>query len=357
MALFTHSQLPFTQLDITGLNELYFQKAFSLPEIKQLHNVITGIKGNKQIGIVGRIPMVGKAKSGCEFTADNKVIPLTEKLWTPKKLEIALSQCVDDFEDESSSMFWTWLEAAGKDNPDLTMADGWLAFIAEQLMEALPTTVLRHAWFGDTDAANYEDSPAGVITNTSNPAYFNVIDGFWKQIFAIAAADTDRLYDITENEGASYAAQALAAGKALTTFRNLRENADDRLYEDESAVILCTKSMALNYNASLSGTGVESSFKRIEGGYQTLQYDGVPVIAVPFFDRIIREHYNNGTVHFRPHRAVYVSPSNLAIGLEENDSFSSYREWHSEDEGEYRLRALWKMDAKVLIDNQIQVAY
>lgn len=347
------SQLVTDRIDLQSLNQLHHKKAFMLPEVQQLHTIYPGIVAKTQIGIAGRMPMTGKAKSGCSFTADNAEVPFIEKEWDPKKFEIAMAQCVDNMDNT----FWNFHLAAGKDNPDLTAADSFQAWFAGQFDEASLASVLRHVWFGDTAAANYSDSPAGVITDGVSEAYVNVINGFWKQLFAIGTADSDRVYTISENSGVSYAAQALAADKAKTVFQNLRQGADDRLYDDDDAVILCTKSLALNYANTLAGTAVESSFKRIEGGYSGLSYDGVPVIAVSFWDREIKALHDNGTVYYRPHRAVYCNKANLGISLDGEDAFASYNEWFSEDNGEYRVRALWKMDAKVFDDEAVQLAY
>lgn len=347
------AQLVFDRDDIQSLNELHFKKAFDLPEVTQFHTIYPNISAKTQIGIDGRMGYVGKAKSGCAFTADNSEVPLIEKEWDPQKFEIAMEQCVDNLDNT----FWNFHLAAGKDNPDLTAAENFQAWFADKFDEASLAAVLRHVWFGDTAIANYSDSPAGVLTDGISETLYNVIDGLWKQLFAIGTADADRLYSISENSQSTYANQALAAGKAQTVFEQLRENADDRLYADEDAIILCTKSLALNFAKSLRGTATESSFKRIEGGYQTLMFDGVPIVVVPQWDRIINAHFNDGTKWYRPHRAVYVNKENLGISLDGEDAFASYREWYSDDDGAYRIRALWKMDAKVFDDEAVQLAY
>lgn len=347
------AQLVLDRVDIQSLSELHAKKAFSLPQISEIHTVFPGIVAPTQIGIDGRMPHVGTAKSGCAFTAANGEVPLLEKTWTPAKFEIAMEQCVDNLDNT----FWNFHLAAGKDNPDLTAAESFQAWYADKFDEASLTAVLRHVWFGDTAIANYNDSPAGFLTNGISEGLYNVIDGLWKQLFAIGTADANRLNAISENGNSTYATQALAAGKANTVFAAMRAGADDRLYEDEGAVILCTKSMALNYTTYLKSIGVDPAWKAIQGGIKVIDFDGVPVVMLPFWDRIINAHFNNGTKWFRPHRAVYVNKMNLGISLDDNESFASYREWYSDDDGQYRIRALWKMDAKVFDDEAVQLAY
>lgn len=347
------SQLIFDRIDITSLNQLHHKKTFGLHDMTQIHTINPNIVGKTQIGIDGLMPDVGKAKSGCAFTADNVQVPLIEKEWDPQDFEIPLSQCVDNLD----TTFWKFMAAAGHENPDLKLAEGFQAWFAQKFDYAAKNAVWRHIWFGDTAVANYNDSPAGTLTNGVSETLYNVINGFWKQLFTIGTASSDRYTEISENSEASYSAQALAAGKAQTIFESLRDNADDRLYDDDSAFILCTKSMAQNYAKSLRGVATESSYKRIEGGYQALEFDGVPVIPIPFWDRQINAAFNNGTVRYRPHRAVYINKENLNISLDKEDSFGSYDEWYSKDNGEYRARALWKMDAKIFDDEAVQLAY
>jgi len=350
--LFTPAHLTHTSQEIRDFSELIFEKAYSNPMITALHTVETGIKAKKKIGISGRMGLIGKAKAGCAFTADNTVIPFTEKEWDPKDVDVPMSQCVEDL----LPAFWAWGLKNGKDKGDLTGTDFEIWFTnlyAEAALEA----ALRIIWFSDENHDNYSASPPGYITNTTAPAHYNILNGLWYQLFDIAATDSTRQYVITENANATYALQALASNKGQTILKNLREGADDRLRDDEQAVILVTRSIMDNYAETLRGKAVPESFARIEGGYRTASYDGVPVIEVPFWDRKIKNDFNDGTKWWLPHRAVYTNIDNLVVGLENEGSFEGFNAWFNPDQGEWRARGAFMIDAKVLIDSQVQIAF
>lgn len=350
--LFNPAHLTYTQEEITEFSQLIFEEAYTNPSLTALHTVETGIKAAKQIGISGRMGLVGKAKAGCAFTADNQIIPFTEKTWSPVAVDVPFSQCIDDL----LPAFWAWGLKNGKDRDNLTGTD-FEAWFTELYAEASLEAALRIAWFSATDHANYSDSPAGFITDTTDEDYYNIINGLWYQLFDIAATDSSRQYEISENANATYALQALAADKGQTILKNLREGADDRLRDDPNAVIMVSRSIADNYAETLRSKAVPESFGRIEGGYRTMSYDGVPVIEVPFWDRKIKNDFTDGTKWWLPHRAVYTNIENLALGLEEVDSYEGFNAWHDNNAGEWRARGQFTMDAKVLIDSQVQVAF
>lgn len=358
--LFNPAHLTYTADEIRDFSELIFEKAYKYPQLSLMHQVETGIRAKKNIGISGRMGLIGKARTGCAFTADNQIIPFTEKQWDPKEVDIPFSQCLDDL----LPSFWKWGAKMGKDKLDLTQTDfeEWFTILyAEASIEA----ALRIAWFNATDHANYSDSPAGFITNATDTDYYNIINGLWYQLFDIAATNSDRQYVISENSNATYALQALATDKGQTILANLEEQADDRLRDDEDAVMFVTRSIFDNYMATLRSKGVSESFMYIQtggqftkqNGYRVAEYNGIPVIEVPFWDRKIKSDFNNGTKWWLPHRAVYTNPENLALGFEEADSFEDFNAWYNPDEGEWRARGMYSIDAKVVIDSHVQVAF
>tara|TARA_R110000803_G_scaffold52326_1_gene107695 strand:- start:2117 stop:3334 length:1218 start_codon:yes stop_codon:yes gene_type:complete len=350
--MFTPAQMPYTYDHVTEFGEIIFEKAYSNPELDALHKIETGIKAKKQIGISGRMGLIGKAKAGCAFTADNQVITFTPKYWDPKPVDAPFSQCIDDL----LPSFWAWGLKNGKDRDNLTGTD-FEVWFSDLYAEASLAAALRIAWMGATDHANYSDSPPGFVSNGTSTDYYTILDGLFYQIFDICATDVDRRYTIAENANSTYALQTLAADKGQTILKNLREGSDDRLRDDEDGVILVTRSIMDNYAETLRSKAVPESFGRIEGGYRTASYDGVPVIEVPIWDRLIKNDFNNGTKYWLPHRAVYTNLENLAIGLEESDSYTGFNAWHNPDEGEWRARGQFTIDSKVVVDSQIQAAY
>jgi len=352
MPIFDKTQLVFTQEDIKFFADLNFEDAFFNPELESLHAIETGIRAKKQIGIMGRLDNIGKGKVDCDFVSGAEIAPSSEKLWDPQDVDVPFGQCVDDL----LPSFWAWSAKNGKDKQDLTGTD-WSNWFNDLYAEAIRDAVLRIAWFSDTTASNVGDSPPGLITDGVSVDYYNIIDGLWVQLFAIGAADNDRQFLITENDGATFALQELAADKGQTILKELREGADDRLFDDPDGVIMVTKSIMFNYAETLRSKGVDASYERIEGGFNTLMYDGIPVIWIPQWDRKIKNDFNNTVSLYKPHRAVYTTKDNIPIGLEEEGTYKEFDEWYSKDHGEWRARGLFTFDAKVIVDSKIQVAH
>lgn len=344
----------FNGKEIRELNEGVFEKTHELPSLNEFHEVRTGIKAKEQIALFGLLGMVGtKGGADCTTTVDTNQIPGTEKFWDPKQIDVRITQCVKDM----LPSFHAWATKNGIDKNDLTGSE-WLMFVEDRLSYAMEEALLRHAWFGDTAAANADASPAGVITAGVSVNYFNAIDGFWKQIFAIVTADSTKRYTITENAGGDYATQlALAANRGLLTYRNIVRGADMRLRKHPDAVIISTQTLVDNYSEYLESQGHDASFLRLESGFEVLKYNGRLIIPFDFWDRNIQANEDNGTTYYRPHRALFTIPENIQIGLEDESAYQMFKIWYENKEKTNYIDVEFSMDAKVVEDYMVQTAY
>ncbi len=348
------SGLTFSGREIEQLNEGVFEKIFENPQLNEFHEVKTGIKAKQQIALFGLLGMVGTTgAAGCEPTVATNQIAATEKFWDPEQIEVRLTQCIKSL----LPSFIDWAAKNGVNKPDM-IGSAWLMFVEERLETAMYEALLRHAWFGDTNSAHTDDSPAGLLTPGLSVHFFDAIDGFWAQIFDIVAADATKNDDISENDEATEAAQlALGASTAITAFRNLATNADIRLRKEPSKVIICTQTLFDNYATYLESQGVDLSFDRIESGFETLRFRNIPIIPFDFWDRNIDANENSGTVLSNPHRALLTVPENIQIGLEEDGTWSNFNIWFERKEKTNYIDAEMSLDVKVVEDYLIQTAY
>lgn len=353
MSVITASDLTFNGKEIQSLSEAVFEQVFEKPALTLFHDVETGIKAKQQIALLGKFEMVGKKDTGCSPAATGEEIAMAEKFWEPERIYVRLVQCWSDIK----GTFFVWALKNGLEIADLTRTD-FANFINERLDDALFESVLRHAWFGDTDAADVDASPAGLLTSGTDADYWNAIDGLWKQIFAIVAADSNRRYTITENSAGSYSLQdTLAADRAIKTFRALIEGADKRLKGAKGKVIVCTDSLWDNWLTYKESQGMDSSFVRQAEGFETDVYRGVPIIKFDFWDRMIRTYFDNGTTYDRPHRALLITVPNVKIGTEEVANLTEIDQWYEKKEKQTYFDALYSLDAKIIEDYMIQAAY
>jgi hypothetical protein len=224
--------------------------------------------------------------------------------------------------------------------------------------------IYRIAWFNDTDAALASASPAGNVTAGTTIDYFNIIDGFWKQAFGIVAADSTRKATnlTTKNAQATFALQAFndtdTTNKiAEMTFQDLKYNADFRLREEAGLVYICTQSVVDQYAKELRSRGIDASFTRIEGGYTSLKFEGIDIIGVSLWDRMIRTYFSNGTKYHLPHRVMLTTKENLQIGVEEVGNLSELDPFYDKTTKLFNVDFGFNIDAKIIEDYKIQVAY
>jgi hypothetical protein len=88
-----------------------------------------------------------------------------------------------------------------------------------------------------------------------------------------------------------------------------------------------------------------------------LNAGGIPVVKVEFWDRMIQSFYNNGTKLFLPHRAILAVPSNIQVGTEETANLGQYDIFYDKKTKTTNVDFQFNLDAKVIVDHEIQVAY
>jgi len=358
MALIDVTDLTFNGEEIKAVSEAVFESAFSKPELTKFHSVVNGIVAKKQIAILGRLNgLVGKGTGSCDPSSATNAIVNTEKFWEPAMVSDRFESCWSDLKET----FFLYGTKKGIEKYDLTGTD-FLNFVEELVSDAIQEAIYRIAWFGDTTAENVVDG--GVITNGTDLAYFNKIDGFWKQIFAIVAGDSARkTTDLASRNGqASFALQAFTStdttNKVVSNaLQNMRFGADYRLREQAGLVYVVTQSVADQYERDLFAYNVAFTTERLENGITLLKSGGIEVYSFNLWDRIIRSYYSDGTKYYLPHRAILVTPTNLQVGTEEVTAMSGMDVFNDKKSKKNFIDFAFNIDAKVVLDYEIQVAY
>jgi hypothetical protein len=358
MATFTKADLTWNGKEIQSLDEAIFEKTYITPAYTAFHKMYEGIKAKQQIAKLERLNLVGRTKGAvCDISESSQTAGAVQKYWEPAIIADKFGNCYKDVEES----FFIWGTDNGISRDDLTSTD-FAVYMAELISDGLMKEFWRVGWFGDTDAANYNDSPAGVITDGVDVDYFNAIDGFWKQLFAIGDGTAARKVSIAKNAGNSYANQTFDAtdttNKVATgIFADLKYNADFRLRQQENLVIVSTQKLVDQYAKELRSQSLDASFVRIENGYNSIMFEGIPIIAVPYMDVIIDSYFDNGTKWYRPHRAVLTTTDNLGVGVETIGNLGEFDMWFSKDDNKNYVRTEVSMDVKAIDDDLVQVAY
>lgn len=358
--IITPSDITFNGEEIRGISEAVFESTFSKPALSEFHEVVNGVIVKKQIVILGRInELIGAGTGACSPTDGAATITMSEKFWDTVTVSDRLGLCWTQLKET----FFAWGLKQGISKPDLTATD-FADFVVERLEDAMYEMIYRLVWFNDTDAATTADSPAGVITAGTNTVFFNKLNGLWKQIFAIAVADTDRLTTglASRNGQATFASQKFTSTDTTnlvvtSTLENMVTESDYRLRSLDGLQFVVTQSVFDQYKKELKRANIAFTTERTEKGIQMLEADGIQVFAFQFWDRIIRSYYSDGTKYYLPHRAILCEKTNLQVGTGEESAFSDVDIFYDKTLKKTFFDFQLDIDAKVIQDELIQVAY
>jgi hypothetical protein len=347
--------LTFNGTEIKELKEAIYTAVFEKPDLKQFHTIVSGIKAKKQIAILGTLGLVGKKITGCSTTANTGQIGMSEKFWEPQYVGDRFEQCFSDLLES----FFVWGLNNGVKKPDLTGTD-FANFLEDRLGDAILEMIYRIAWFSDEDADEVEND--GTLTNGTDTDYFTSGNGFWKQLFAIAVTTPARRVTIDINAEGAYEDQVFAEAApdsqpVTKIFAAMKYAADMRLRNSGNLVIVCTQSMADQYEQERLAKNLDAAYDRVENGIDTLKYAGITIIPMNFWDRTIQAYFNDGSSYHLPHRAVLTTAANLQIGTEEEGNLSELNPFYDQKSKTYNVDFGFNLDAKVIEDHMVVVAY
>ena len=343
------STFTFTTEQIRDINELLFDEVLQAPEITLITTLYPGIVFDKEIGFIGDGGLVGVKNQGCKPTPQEWNIGTRKVVWTPKSWEILIDECWTDLEEKAS----VYALNTGVDVADLTTTD-YYAIIVQVLSVAIKKFIIRLVWFNDTDAENV--TGGGIITDGEDVKYMNILDGLWKQLIAQVTANPAQRVAITENAAATYVLQELTPDAAKGYLQQLKYKAPILLRGNQSAFIVCTQSFYDAWEQWNQGKELESMYTNLIDGTKVLKAFGIPLIPLPIWDEMIAMFENTGTKLNNPHRALYVTKSNLAVGVDGTDSFDKMNSWYEKKDRMVYIELMGKADAKLLNPAMFQLA-
>lgn len=343
------------------LNEAVFIENFKDTDLNQFHKFHTGIKGDREIVIMNNFfsGLSGQGHTGCTPTADDVTVSGTTKNWTPKYINGRIEECFDTL----LGKFLQWGMANGFKKEDLTDSD-WVNFLKTILPRMIKEVVMRKAWFDDTAIVS------GTNNNIAagNIKYFDDIDGLWKQILAIVAADSTKNVAIAKNAGATYALQRFDATDVTNQvvtgyFNSAWYGADLRLRDMSKSDLIwvTTQTVFDQYEQERKKvSNIELPYVRVEKGIDGLQHNGVDVIPFSFLDRTIDSYFRDDltpTKWINPHRAILMPKWLLNIGTEDVSNLDEFDIFHDKKSKKLCIDYGFMLDAKIVQDHAIMTAY
>lgn len=358
-ALINHANFTFTADELRTYNEIIVKKITEIPELNAFHTFETGIRNDRNIGLAdGSFGLIGKAAQGCGAqTPDTKLLGTQQKKWEPKRIEVLLRECWTDLDSTMGRLS----RKLGNDVYDLEGTD-YMTFLLSILEPDLARMLFRYAWFGDKNAAAYDDSPEGVFTSSAILDYFNVIDGFFTQLEDIVTATPARKTTIAANAQATGALQdsTLTNQLAYEAVLAVIDGAVPALRAQPDQLIICTGSIGRKAMRYLQDKGLAFTLDYALNGLQVINLDGRPVYIVEWWDEAIRAYQaaQTGspavTVYNQPHRIVYTTKSNLMVGMEGTNAFESFNIIPDPIQEYTWMKCKDAIDAKIVQDNLVQ---
>ena len=339
---------------VLDLNKLVFKDVLSVERIGRILNVFPRTFDGDKLDVIGEFGLLGKASQGCSPTYATDTIATTEKTWSVKEWEIAESICYKDLE----GTLVKYALNTGTAIDDITSNVYLENIVMPRLELAIYKMLMRIAFFGDTAAKTTANG--GVLLIGTDPDYFKVTDGYWKQIFSIVSGDASRRVTITANAESTKADQMNdIQSQAISVLNDLINGAKPALRQAEDQVIYMTQSLAdaLEVQLLTSYYGSDLHWQDLFGGIREGRYRGIKVRVMPIWDEIIQSYEGTSTAYNLPHRAIYTTERNLALGVTGTDAFEDIDVFFDQTTRLNHIFAKDKMGALVVANDLIQVAY
>ena len=328
------------------------------PSVAQIHTVWQGVKMKEQIALVGKLGKTGIADSACSRPIGGAVAPTSEKFWEPANVGDTFVNCAVSMDALFKAYFTKINNYAQKFNIEGSDYD---KLVTAMIEDSMSKALLRLTWFGDKAVAAAGAAAAGLIV-AGDAKFYNVINGLWKQIFAGVTAGTVKKVAIAENSQLTLALQlALATDKAKTTLDAMWSAASQTLRANTDAFILLSGAMFYNYENTLIKAGTAYDINILQNGLQTLKYRGRTVINMEtVWDTDLQADFVDNTTNnagYLPNRAVFTYATNIPIAtLNEGDLTSIESFWDQKERQNYTSYG-YTLDAKLLLESDIVVAY
>ena len=347
---------------VQSVADLIKKAAFKYDMVTNTLTIVDGVENDKRVGFFGKLPAIGLKKpvAGCTLNTVTGEIVTSEKTWQPRPWNTRIPFCVDDFE----GIFQRGLQK-GISRYDMTSTDVF-DIIQEMIEEAIAEFTFRAGWFSDKDAANYNDSPAGYITNGKDVKLFSTADGLFKRAYAIIAATPAQRVNPSNvisnaNGQATYAAQeaGLTAANALLTIQQMVLKAPAALRQKLKSGgygIACTQLLFDKVTANFKAFELESMRVDLENGIEAIKIEGVPVYPVPEWDEVINEYENDGTKWRDPFRALLYNKENAQMGVPSISVWGDYDAFFDKKDKKVYIDMEDKYDTHFIQDNLIMFA-
>lgn len=348
---------------IENLRELIMLTVLKIGALSETMNIVYGARNGKIVGGIGEFGLVGEAAKMCNPEWNNTNLAPQEKKWELGPFMIKESICADDFVATVAQ----FAMKTGTDKADMSSDDLVTYIIEPRLLYAIEKGLWRVYWMGDTDAENVDieegENVGGDITAGIDVKFFNMTDGLFKRLYAIAPTGSAQRVAISANAQATKALQLssiFTEGLMTTVMDNIIYKADMKLRQKEDRIVLMTQSAAdaLAWDIKKSNKGSDLQWESLfDGLVWATKYNGETIYALPIWDEMIRSFNDLGATYLDPHRVVYASKETLMGGIESTELLNTLKIWFSQDTQTVKILARDEVGTMVWEDNLVMFGY
>jgi len=336
------SALTLNPKEQTEFAQFVQERIFETPALADIFDIRTGVKMKEQIVFASLLNKSGIKDTSCTRPKSGATSTLTQKYFEPVGVGDTFEMC----QTEVNALFKAYYDKINsyKEKFDITGTDEEL-FLSALIENSAVMAIQRLAWFGDTTVAPATAGAAGLM-RAADAKFYNAIDGIWKQIFAGVTATTIKKTSI----GAT----------AEATFEGIWAAADTRLRTSPDKMLLVSRSLFDKYTKELRGAQQNFALEYTENGMAKVKWNGIPVINMEnVWDLNLADFVENTTTNaaYLPDRAVLTVKNNFALGTLNDGDFSELEAWYNRDERKNKLAYGMTIDAKLLEEYLVSVAY
>jgi len=357
---FSVEELTLNPQEAQAFSEFIAARVVEQPSLSEIHDIHTGVKMKQQIVIDGDLGKTGVAASAdsCGRTSSGASVTVTQKYFEPVNIEDLFVNC----QKNVNTLFKPYYLKDVRNYRELYNIEGsdQMLYMAKKITDSITKSASRIAWFGDEDVAAATAGDPGLKV-AGDAKFYNMLDGLWKQIFTGVAGGDIEKYDISANTpaGSPAAISDLSAGDSIAIFEGLWAKAKPALRQDKSAMIMVTRPIFENYRQYLQTKGENFSIDYTMDGIPTLRWNGVRVVNMEMIWDVPMEDFelSTGGLSYLPYRAVFTSPMNIPLATLEEGDLANLESWYNQDDRVNKFAFGYTLDAKVVREDQIVVAY
>ena len=328
---------------LTDLRELLFLTLYRDPDIAKLLTIKTGVKNGDVLDYVNDLGDVGLHASGCNPTYSSVNITGIEKKWDLGPWQIAKHVCYTELENTLGQLDLN----PGTDITYLEDTPYWDLLI-RLLKQAIVEMFWRIVFFGDKDAKNIADG--GILKAGVDKKLFTICDGLWKRFKTIVAENAHQQTTVTANVDKG-------TGAAIT-YQSQKDAVRKEGYAIKLVDIYMTSSLfkALRSDVVAHYTKATMPWEQVSAGVHVSEYDGVRIVVLDIWDRLIKKFEDTGTALNNPHRAIVTAPGNLFVGTDDKSHIATLRTSFNDETQFNNIFSTAKIDTLVGEDALVQVA-